>query len=143
MEESSSCYPYPTVNNCNNKREEGEWKLIDPSFKSNGLADHKDSLGAPLCPCRHYDDKAAEVSQGFWNCPCVPMRERVSKSKSRISFVQEGMPLHALPNSRENDFAGTYQLLYCLYLGITDFISSGFTLPVTKGQGSFHILSTS
>ncbi|KAJ0428859.1 putative ferredoxin:thioredoxin reductase [Helianthus annuus] len=41
-----------------------------------GLADHKDSLGAPLCPCRHYDDKAAEATQGFWNCPCVPMRER-------------------------------------------------------------------
>ncbi|MCI15100.1 ferredoxin-thioredoxin reductase catalytic chain chloroplastic-like, partial [Trifolium medium] len=40
-----------------------------------GLADHKDSLGAPLCPCRHYDDKAAEAAQGFWNCPCVPMRE--------------------------------------------------------------------
>ncbi|XP_044947209.1 ferredoxin-thioredoxin reductase catalytic chain, chloroplastic-like [Hordeum vulgare subsp. vulgare] len=41
-----------------------------------GLADHKDQLGAPLCPCRHYDDKAAEAAQGFWNCPCVPMRER-------------------------------------------------------------------
>jgi len=25
---------------------------------------------------RHYDDKAAEAAQGFWNCPCVPMRER-------------------------------------------------------------------
>lgn len=23
-----------------------------------GLAEHKDTLGAPLCPCRHYDDKA-------------------------------------------------------------------------------------
>jgi ferredoxin-thioredoxin reductase catalytic subunit len=92
-----------------------------------GLAEHKDTLGAPLCPCRlvlssniegyghhvhtvvalrndlsqwmkciqkkstcwnmlmpftnvmwcrHYDDKVAEVQQGFWNCPCVPMRER-------------------------------------------------------------------
>nr|GMC99423.1 ferredoxin-thioredoxin reductase catalytic chain, chloroplastic [Ipomoea batatas] len=41
-----------------------------------GLAEHRDTLGAPLCPCRHYDDKAAEVEQGFWNCPCVPMRER-------------------------------------------------------------------
>ncbi|XP_020678327.1 ferredoxin-thioredoxin reductase catalytic chain, chloroplastic [Dendrobium catenatum] len=40
-----------------------------------GLADHKETLGAPLCPCRHYDDKAAEAAQGFWNCPCVPMRE--------------------------------------------------------------------
>ena len=41
-----------------------------------GLAEHKDELGAPLCPCRHYDNKAAEAKQGFWNCPCVPMRER-------------------------------------------------------------------
>jgi ferredoxin-thioredoxin reductase catalytic chain len=41
-----------------------------------GLAKHKDDLGAPLCPCRHYADKEAEVSAAFWNCPCVPMRER-------------------------------------------------------------------
>eukprot|EP01023_Acetabularia_acetabulum_P019354 TRINITY_DN1984_c0_g1_i3.p1 TRINITY_DN1984_c0_g1~~TRINITY_DN1984_c0_g1_i3.p1 ORF type:complete len:311 (-),score=24.51 TRINITY_DN1984_c0_g1_i3:98-1030(-) len=41
-----------------------------------GLAEHKDELGAPLCPCRHYDDKQAEAKQGYWNCPCVPMRER-------------------------------------------------------------------
>lgn len=39
-----------------------------------GLAQHKEELGAPLCPCRHYDDKEAEVKNGFWNCPCVPMR---------------------------------------------------------------------
>ena len=47
-----------------------------------GLAEHKDELGAPLCPCRHYDDKAAEAQQGFWNCPCVPMRERKVQSLS-------------------------------------------------------------
>mmetsp|Transcript_17139 Transcript_17139/g.27848 ORF Transcript_17139/g.27848 Transcript_17139/m.27848 type:complete len:201 (+) Transcript_17139:78-680(+) len=41
-----------------------------------GLAEHKVTLGAPLCPCRHYDDKQAEAEQGYWNCPCVPMRER-------------------------------------------------------------------
>jgi ferredoxin-thioredoxin reductase catalytic chain len=41
-----------------------------------GLAEHKDQLGAPLCPCRHYDDKEAEAQMGYWNCPCVPMRER-------------------------------------------------------------------
>jgi ferredoxin-thioredoxin reductase catalytic chain len=39
-----------------------------------GLAQHKEELGAPLCPCRHYDDKEAEVKNGFWNCPCIPMR---------------------------------------------------------------------
>jgi ferredoxin-thioredoxin reductase catalytic chain len=41
-----------------------------------GLARHKEELGAPLCPCRHYEDKEAEVKNTFWNCPCVPMRER-------------------------------------------------------------------
>jgi ferredoxin-thioredoxin reductase catalytic chain len=41
-----------------------------------GLAEDKVSLGAPLCPCRFYDDKEAEAKDGFWNCPCVPMRER-------------------------------------------------------------------
>ncbi|RMF26978.1 MAG: ferredoxin--nitrite reductase [Cyanobacteria bacterium J083] len=41
-----------------------------------GLARHKEELGAPLCPCRHYEDKEAEVKNAFWNCPCVPMRER-------------------------------------------------------------------
>ncbi len=41
-----------------------------------GLAKNKEELGAPLCPCRHYEDKAAEVSAAYWNCPCVPMRER-------------------------------------------------------------------
>ena len=41
-----------------------------------GLARHKDKYGAPLCPCRHYDDKLSEVESTYWNCPCVPMRER-------------------------------------------------------------------
>lgn len=41
-----------------------------------GLAKNKDELGAPLCPCRHYEDKEAEVHATYWNCPCVPMRER-------------------------------------------------------------------
>lgn len=58
-----------------------------------GLAEHKDTLGAPLCPCRHYDDKEAEVQSGFWNCPCVPMRER--KECHCMLFLTE-----------DNDFAG-------------------------------------
>ncbi|KAL2635320.1 hypothetical protein R1flu_006799 [Riccia fluitans] len=61
-----------------------------------GLAEHKDTLGAPLCPCRHYDDKQAEVEQGFWNCPCVPMRER--KECHCMLFL-----------TSDNDFAGTEQ----------------------------------
>lgn len=47
-----------------------------PAVVIKGLAEHKLTLGAPLCPCRFYDDKEAEAKDGFWNCPCVPMRER-------------------------------------------------------------------
>lgn len=66
-----------------------------------GLANHKDQYGAPLCPCRHYDDKPAEIELAYWNCPCVPMRERkechcmlflttdneFSSNKQEISFL--------------------------------------------------------
>ncbi len=51
----------------------------DPSITAvviEGLAKHKDDLGSPLCPCRHYEDKEAEVKTAYWNCPCVPMQER-------------------------------------------------------------------
>ena len=47
-----------------------------PAVVIRGLAEHKVSLGAPLCPCRNYVDKEAEAKSGYWNCPCVPMRER-------------------------------------------------------------------
>lgn len=63
-----------------------------------GLAEHKDTLGAPLCPCRHYDDKGAEAEQGFWNCPCVPMRER--KECHCMLFL-----------TTDNDFAGKEQTI--------------------------------
>ena len=29
-----------------------------------GLAEHKGELGAPLCPCRHYDDKEGKWRRG-------------------------------------------------------------------------------
>jgi ferredoxin-thioredoxin reductase catalytic chain len=41
-----------------------------------GLARHKKEHGAPLCPCRHYENKTVEVDSTYWNCPCIPMRER-------------------------------------------------------------------
>mmetsp|Transcript_2892 Transcript_2892/g.6816 ORF Transcript_2892/g.6816 Transcript_2892/m.6816 type:complete len:197 (+) Transcript_2892:224-814(+) len=46
-----------------------------PAVVIKGLAEHKVDLGAPLCPCRFYDDKEESVRDGYWNCPCVPMRE--------------------------------------------------------------------
>lgn len=57
----------------------GTYFCAEPSVTAvviEGLARHKEELGSPLCPCRHYEDKAAEASATFWNCPCVPMRER-------------------------------------------------------------------
>lgn len=77
----------------------GTYFCVDKSVTAvviQGLAEHKDTLGAPLCPCRHYDDKVAEAAQGFWNCPCVPMRER--KECHCMLFLTE-----------DNDFAGKDQ----------------------------------
>ncbi|KAL0332001.1 UNVERIFIED_CONTAM: Ferredoxin-thioredoxin reductase catalytic chain, chloroplastic [Sesamum calycinum] len=80
-------------------RKSGTYFCVDKGVTSvviKGLAEHKDTLGAPLCPCRHYDDKAAEAQQGFWNCPCVPMRER--KECHCMLFL-----------TPDNDFAGQEQ----------------------------------
>ena len=77
----------------------GTYFCAEPSVTAvviEGLAKHKDDLGAPLCPCRHYEDKAAEVSAAFWNCPCVPMRER--KECHCMLFL-----------TTDNDFAGEKQ----------------------------------
>nr|QUE28866.1 FtrB [Porphyropsis coccinea] len=63
-----------------------------------GLAKHKDEYGAPLCPCRHYEDKIAEVAASYWNCPCVPMRER--KECHCMLFL-----------TSDNDFAGTDRVI--------------------------------
>ncbi|PNH03493.1 Ferredoxin-thioredoxin reductase catalytic chain, chloroplastic [Tetrabaena socialis] len=77
----------------------GTYFCVDKSVTAvviQGLAEHKDTLGAPLCPCRHYDDKEAEASQGYWNCPCVPMRER--RECHCMLFLTD-----------DNDFAGKEQ----------------------------------
>ena len=82
-------------------RGSGTYFCMDKSVTAvviQGLAEHKDTLGAPLCPCRHYDDKEAEVANGFWNCPCVPMRER--KECHCMLFLTE-----------DNDFAGEEQTI--------------------------------
>jgi ferredoxin-thioredoxin reductase catalytic chain len=77
----------------------GTYFCVDPGVTAvviEGLAKHKDDLGAPLCPCRHYEDKAAEVEAAYWNCPCVPMRER--KECHCMLFL-----------TADNDFAGDQQ----------------------------------
>ena len=61
-----------------------------------GLSKHKDDYGSPLCPCRHYDDKNVEVQSAYWNCPCIPMRER--KECHCMLFLKP-----------DNEFAGSSQ----------------------------------
>ena len=63
-----------------------------------GLSKHKDAYGSPLCPCRHYDNKELEVQNAYWNCPCVPMRER--KECHCMLFLKP-----------DNEFAGIKQKL--------------------------------
>ena len=79
----------------------GTFFCIDPSVTAvviEGLAKHKDEYGSPLCPCRHYDNKRLEVQNAYWNCPCVPMRER--KECHCMLFLKA-----------ENEFAGINQKL--------------------------------
>ncbi len=77
----------------------GTYFCVDPGVTAvvlEGLAKHKEDLGAALCPCRHYEDKEAEVKATYWNCPCVPMRER--KECHCMLFL-----------TPDNDFAGDQQ----------------------------------
>ncbi len=79
----------------------GTYFCADPAITTaviEGLAKHKEELGAPLCPCRYYEDKEAEVKNTYWNCPCVPMRER--KECHCMLFL-----------TADNPFAGTKQHL--------------------------------
>ena len=63
-----------------------------------GLAKNKELYGVPLCPCRYYDNKEDEISLAYWNCPCLPMRER--KECHCMLFLQS-----------ENEFSSSSQLL--------------------------------
>nr|YP_009294064.1 ferredoxin-thioredoxin reductase beta subunit [Hildenbrandia rubra]AOM67306.1 ferredoxin-thioredoxin reductase beta subunit [Hildenbrandia rubra] len=57
----------------------GTFFCIDPKVTVSviqGLSKHKNQYGSPLCPCRLYENKEEEVAYAYWNCPCVPMRER-------------------------------------------------------------------
>jgi ferredoxin-thioredoxin reductase catalytic chain len=74
---------------------------IDPSITAIvivGLTKHKNVYGAPLCPCRHYENKAVEVNSAYWNCPCVPMQER--KECHCMLFL-----------TKDNEFSSTNQLI--------------------------------
>lgn len=66
-----------------------------------GLASHSDLLGRPLCPCRFYPDKAAEVKHRTWICACDDMQ--IYKYCHCLLFVNaEGLPItEYLPEDHE------------------------------------------
>ncbi|MBI3782363.1 MAG: ferredoxin:thioredoxin reductase [Deltaproteobacteria bacterium] len=66
-----------------------------------GLASHTETLGRPLCPCRFYPDKQAEVQHRTWICACDDMQ--IYKYCHCLLFVDEnGMPItEYLPEDHE------------------------------------------
>ncbi len=66
-----------------------------------GLAQHMDALGRPLCPCRYYPDKTEEIKHRTWICPCEDMN--VYKYCHCLLFVtKEGVPItEYLPEDHE------------------------------------------
>jgi ferredoxin-thioredoxin reductase catalytic chain len=93
-----------------------------PAVVIKGLAEHKVTLGAPLCPCRFYDDKEKEAKDGYWNCPCVPMRER--HECHCMLFLTE-----------DNDFVGSSQvwrMLCCCLCSLKSLAFSSFCFLVSS-----------
>lgn len=66
-----------------------------------GLAENIDTLGKPLCPCRFYPDKTAEVKHRTWICACDDMQ--IYKYCHCLLFVnEEGLPItEHLPEDHE------------------------------------------
>jgi ferredoxin-thioredoxin reductase catalytic chain len=66
-----------------------------------GLAKHVDTIGKPLCPCRFYPDKQAEVEHRTWICACDDMQ--VYKYCHCLLFTNEaGDPItEHLPDDHE------------------------------------------
>jgi ferredoxin-thioredoxin reductase catalytic chain len=66
-----------------------------------GLASHADTLGKPLCPCRFYPDKQAEVQHRTWICACDDMQ--IYKYCHCLLFTTpEGLPItEYLPEDHE------------------------------------------
>jgi len=66
-----------------------------------GLANHRDTLGKPLCPCRFYPDKQEEIKHRTWICACDDMQ--IYKYCHCLLFVNvEGLPItEHLPQDHE------------------------------------------
>ncbi|MCG8688982.1 MAG: hypothetical protein MI892_29195 [Desulfobacterales bacterium] len=82
----------------------GTWEHPDPEITDAvklGLAKHMDEVKKPLCPCRFYTDKEAEVQDRTWVCPCSDMQ--IYKYCHCLLFVdEEGNPItEHLPEDHE------------------------------------------
>ncbi|MBL8168174.1 MAG: ferredoxin:thioredoxin reductase [Acidobacteria bacterium] len=66
-----------------------------------GLANHRDTLGKPLCPCRFYPNKQEEIKNRTWICACDDMQ--IYKYCHCLLFVTpEGLPItEYLPEDHE------------------------------------------
>jgi ferredoxin-thioredoxin reductase catalytic chain len=66
-----------------------------------GLAKHRHELGRPLCPCRFYPDKQAEIRRRTWICACDDMKRY--KYCHCLLFVRPGgLPItEHLPKGHE------------------------------------------
>ena len=66
-----------------------------------GLANHYETLGKPLCPCRFYPNKEEEIKHRTWICACDDMQ--IYKYCHCLLFVtEEGLPItEYLPEDHE------------------------------------------
>ncbi|WZO96826.1 ferredoxin-thioredoxin reductase catalytic domain-containing protein [Isosphaeraceae bacterium EP7] len=66
-----------------------------------GLARNQDEIGRPLCPCRFYADKQAEIKKRTWICACEDMKNY--KYCHCLLFVRpDGLPItEHLPEDHE------------------------------------------
>lgn len=99
-----------------------------PAVVIKGLAEHKVNFGSPLCPCRFYEDKPAEVAAGYWNCPCVPMRER--HECHCMLFLTE-----------DNAFAGSSQVREGIHVQYALFLINTWTITCVLIYYRFSLLS--
>lgn len=68
----------------------------------NGLAAHLDELGRPLCPCKYFPDKRAEVERSReWICACDDMK-RYKYCHCLLFVAPDGLPItEYLPEDHE------------------------------------------
>ena len=78
----------------------------------NGLASNLDELGRPLCPCKFFPDKKAEVEQSReWICACDDMKRADGGSLQSTCldtiFIVSNMAKRGRPKNRQKILGST------------------------------------